>query len=54
MVCEPGKRCNLDDCDYCGPASMPDCPLFVSEEALLLVELHSDANRRKWNEDAEW
>jgi hypothetical protein len=47
-TCECGK----DDCDYCGPASMPDCPLFFDEEAALLVELHSDDYRRRWN-DAE-
>lgn len=49
-TCECGK----DECDFCGPASMPESPLFVSEEATLSVELHSDENRRKWNEEREW
>lgn len=40
--------CGKDDCEYCG--RFPDCPIFVSEEALLLVELHSDEYRRKWKE----
>jgi hypothetical protein len=44
-TCECGK----DECLFCGPASMPESPLFVSEEATLSVELHSDENRRKWN-----
>lgn len=49
-------ECKKDDCDFCGPASdfFDGPPLFVSEEALLYVELHSDEFRRKSRAEREW